>query len=175
MFVVSYVIIVTFHPALKLNRIIIQRSYVHSLEQLTSLNYFSEDQMKFIDVKIIRQLKDIATNVTKRKCKNTMNQMFCIESSSVKKTFLDSFNKKYRTQYLEISTFVKMQYERNNPENWRDDQCVLCKMSVRVEPTNFKTPDDEMTCGDFVIRFEDKFIRNIYTSEPIKESHHQLL
>ena len=108
----------------------------------------------------------------KRKCKNTMSQMFCIESPSVKKTFLDWFNKKYRTQYLEINAFVKMQYERNNPENWRDDQCVLCKMSVRVEPTNFKTPDDEMTCGDFVIRFEDKFIRNIYTSEPIKESHH---
>ena len=67
MFVVSYVIIVNFHPAPKLNRITIQRSYVHSLEQLTSLNYFSEDQMKFIDVQIIRQLKDIATDVTKKK------------------------------------------------------------------------------------------------------------
>ena len=32
MFVVSYVLIVAFHPALKLNRIIIQRSYVHSLD-----------------------------------------------------------------------------------------------------------------------------------------------
>ena len=83
MFVVSYVLIVTFHPALKLNRIIIQRSYAHSLEQLTSLNYFSEDHMKFIDEQIIRQLKDIATDVTKRKCKNTMGQMFCIKSALV--------------------------------------------------------------------------------------------
>ena len=73
----SYVLIVTFHPALKLNRIIIQRSYAHSLEQLTSLNYFSEDQMKFIDVQIIRQLKDIAIDVSKRKCKNMMGQIFC--------------------------------------------------------------------------------------------------
>ena len=77
MFVVSYVMIVTFHSALKLNRIIIQRSYAHSLEQLTSLNYFSEDQMKFIDVQIIRQLKDIAIDVSKRKCKNMMGQIFC--------------------------------------------------------------------------------------------------
>ena len=76
-FFVSYVLIVTFHPALKLNRIIIQRSYAHSLEQLTSLNYFSEDQMKFIDVQIIRQLKDIAIDVSKRKCKNMMGQIFC--------------------------------------------------------------------------------------------------
>ena len=65
-----------------------------------------------------------------------------------------------------------MQYERNNPVNLRDDKCVLCKMPLRVEPTNFKTPDDEMTYGDFEIRFENKFIRNIYTSEQIKESHH---
>ena len=45
-------------------------------------------------------------------------------------------------------------------------------MPLRVEPTNFKTPDNEMTYGDFVICFEHKFIRNINTSEQIKESHH---
>ena len=32
MFVVSYVMIVAFHPGLKLDRIIIQRSYVHAME-----------------------------------------------------------------------------------------------------------------------------------------------
>ena len=117
MFFVSYVLIATFHPALKLNRIITQRSYGYSLEQLTSLNYFCEDQMKFIDVQIIRQLKDIAIDVSKRKCKNTMSQGFCIECALVKKALLDWFNKKYRTQYLEISAFVKNQYERNNPVN----------------------------------------------------------
>ena len=37
MFVVSYVLIVAFHPKLKLDKIIIQRSYVHTIEQLTSL------------------------------------------------------------------------------------------------------------------------------------------
>ena len=123
--------------------------------------------MKFIDVQVIRRLKDIATDVNKRKCKNTMVQMFCIESALVKKTLLYWFNKKYRMQYLEINAFLKMQYERNNPANWRDHKCVLCKMLLRVEPTNFKTPDDEMTYGDFVIRFEHKFIGNIYTSRII--------
>ena len=63
-----------------------------------------------------------------------------------------------------------MQYERNNPVNWRDDKCVLRKMPLRIDPTNFKMPDNEMTYRDFVIRFEHKFIRNIYTSEQIKES-----
>ena len=128
--------------------------------------------MKFIDVQVITQLKDIATDVSKRKCKNTMGQMFCIKSVLVKKTLLDWFNKKYRTQYLEINAFVKMQYERNNSVNWKNDKSVLCKMPPTVEQTNVKTPDDEMTYGDFVIRFEHKFVRNIYTSEQIKESYH---
>ena len=109
-FVVSYVLIVGFHTALNLNRIIKQRSYAHSLEQLANLNYVSEDQMKFIDFEIIKQLKDIAIDVSRRKCKNTMGQMFYIECTLVKKTLLDWFNKKYRAQFLEISSFVKMQY-----------------------------------------------------------------
>ena len=60
MFFVSYFITVTFHPALNLNRIIIQRRYVHSIDQLTSLNYFSVELMKFFNLEIIRQLKYIA-------------------------------------------------------------------------------------------------------------------
>ena len=76
MFVVSYVIIVTFLLALSLDRIIIQRSYAHSIDQLMNFNYFSDDQMKFINLEIMRQLKDIAIDVSKRKCKITMGQMF---------------------------------------------------------------------------------------------------
>ena len=41
MFVVSYVMTVAFHPELKLDRIIIQRSLARSVEQLTSLEYFT--------------------------------------------------------------------------------------------------------------------------------------
>ena len=45
-------------------------------------------------------------------------------------------------------------------------------MPLKVEPTNFKTPDDEMSFGDFVIHCEHKFLRNIYTNEQIKDSYH---
>ena len=46
MLVLSYVLIVAFHSALNLNRIIIQRSYAHSMKELTTLTYLTEDQMK---------------------------------------------------------------------------------------------------------------------------------
>ena len=65
-----------------------------------------------------------------------------------------------------------MQYGSKNPVKWTIDKCVICKMPSKIEPTNFKTLNDEMTYGDFVIRFEHMFIRNIYTYDQIKESHH---
>ena len=52
-----YVLIVAFHPHLNLIKIFVQRSYRHSLEQLTKTDYLTNGQMSFIDVK---QLNDIA-------------------------------------------------------------------------------------------------------------------
>ena len=69
MFVVYNVLIVAFHPALNIKRIITQKRYAHSLEQLTSLNYFSEDQMKFIDFEIIKQLKMLQLMLVKEDVK----------------------------------------------------------------------------------------------------------
>ena len=115
MFVVSDVLIVALHPELNLNRIIIQRSYLHSLEELTTTNYLNDDQMKFIDLQILNQLKDVTINVSKRRCKNTMDQMFCIESAFVKKDLLAWFNKKIKSQNLEINAFSKMIYKQKNP------------------------------------------------------------
>ena len=87
-FVVSYVMIVAFHPALKLDRIIIYRSFAHSLEQLTTLNYFSREQISFIELRLINMLRDMAFDVSERKCKNSVGQMFSVESAMVKKTLL---------------------------------------------------------------------------------------
>ena len=52
---------------------------MHSLEELTTIKYLNNDQMKFIDLQTLNQLKDIAMDVSKRKCKNTMGQMFVWE------------------------------------------------------------------------------------------------
>ena len=67
MFVVSYVMIFAFNPELNLERIIIQRSFAHSIDQLTSLNYFNREQITFIDQSLIKMLKDMASEVAKKK------------------------------------------------------------------------------------------------------------
>ena len=43
MFVVSFVLIVAFHQHLNITKIVVQRSYGHSISQLTTIDYLSED------------------------------------------------------------------------------------------------------------------------------------
>ena len=45
MFVVSYTFIFAFHPKLNLNRVIVQRSFGHSLLKLATVDYLTEDQL----------------------------------------------------------------------------------------------------------------------------------
>ena len=168
MFVVSYVMIVAFHPAFTLDRIIIYRSFAHPIEQLTTLNYFSREQISFIERHLINMLRDMAFDVSKRKCKNSVGQMFSIESAMVKKTLLKWFNIKTRRRFEKINLVDKLRFERLHPINWKKDKCGICKFPMKMEPTNYLTPDNEMTFGDFVIRYEHKFLRNIYTEKEIQ-------
>ena len=67
MFAFSYVIIFTFHPELKTDKVIIERSFGHSKYTLTSLNYITIDQLNFKNNKTLLQLTDCAFNVVQKK------------------------------------------------------------------------------------------------------------
>ena len=107
MFVVSYVLIIKFHPALNLERIIIYRCFAHSLDQLTTSNYLTREQIAYIEPYLINMLRDVAFEVTKRKCKNNLGQMFSIECALVKKTLLKWFNMKFKRQFEKLNPFKK--------------------------------------------------------------------
>ena len=83
---------------------------------------------------------------------------------------MEWFNKKFKSQYLEIDILIKNQYERKNPIDWENDKCVICKMSLKIDPTNHKSSNNEMTYGVFFIRFEHKFLRNIYSYDELTQS-----
>ena len=111
-------LIVSFHPKLKIPKIIVEENYMHPLKELTSISYLTGDQLSFADAKLISQLSDAAYEVDSRKCKNAIAQMLTIENAFVKKTLTDSFNKKSGSQYLGIDILVKNQCERKNPIDW---------------------------------------------------------
>ena len=53
-------------------------------------------------------LRDMAFDVSKRKCKNSVRQMFSIESAMVKKTLLKWFNTKIRRRFEKINPIQKL-------------------------------------------------------------------
>ena len=59
-------------------------------------------------------LKDAACEVSKRNCKNSLGQMFSIESAMIKKTLLKWFNLKFKQQLNKINPIEKMQFESKN-------------------------------------------------------------
>ena len=172
MFVVSYVMIVTFHPALNLDRVIICRSFVHTSDQPSNIDYLTREQIGFIDSYLIHMLKDCACEVSKRQCRNSLGQMFSVERALVKKTLLKWFNVKFKQTFATIKPIAKLRFESENKIDWQKDKWFLCKFPMKLEPTNSLTPDSAMTYGDFVIRFEHTFLRNIYSEEQLRSAEH---
>ena len=164
--------IVAFHAKLDLHRIIIQRSFAHSIEQLATLEYFTREQIYYVETDLIKMLNDMAFEVSKRKCKNSIGKMFSIESALVERILLKWFNQKFKRQFEKINPVAKLRYESQNPIDWKKGKCAICKFPLKIQPTNFQTLDDEMSFGDFVIRYEHKFLRNIYTEKEVDYSYH---
>ena len=71
-FVVSYVIVFAFYPKINLDSVVVQRSFGHSYKKSTTIDYFTNDQMKCINMKLVKQLKDCAIYVRQRNCKNAV-------------------------------------------------------------------------------------------------------
>ena len=87
MFVVSYVIVVAFHPFFNFERILIQRSVSHPKKELISINYLSAEQFFFKTNETIKQLYDQAILVSKRIDNNALEVMFGIELAFVKEHY----------------------------------------------------------------------------------------
>ena len=53
--------------------------------------------MKFINGKLVTQLKDMAQEVSRRKCKNALGEMFLVETVLIKSNLLEWFNNKIKS------------------------------------------------------------------------------
>ena len=171
MFVVSYVMILCFHPCLNLPKIIVERSCGHDVTKLNSIDYLTAEQMSFIDRNIVTQLSDAAALVVAKKCKNAVGQMFPVELFFLKDTILRWFSTKIKSSNVVVNPSLKAEFEKK-PIDWTVDKCYLCKFRFDIMPTDFDVSNAEMTYGDYIIRYEHKFLRNIFEPETIEKSPH---
>ena len=96
--------------------------------------------------------------------------MFSIIVCLVQKTILAWFNNKIKSQHLEIDLLRKNKYEKDHPINWKSDKCYICNFSLKIDPVGPDIPNNRMSYGDFFVRFEHKYLRNIYSKEQIESS-----
>ena len=164
--VVSYVIILAFHPKLQLPRIIIERSFGHSLEKLCQIDYLTSEQLKYGDVITVKQLRDCALAVHKKTNVVAMSEMFCTEIKFATDCVLKWYHAKYKN--LELSLESKNEFEKENPIDWENGKCVLCRFPLEANPTTCE--NEKMSYGDFIIKKEHMFLRNIFSEEELLKS-----
>ena len=114
---VSYVSTFAFHPDLNLDRVIFQRSFGHSLNQLYDIFYLSRDILSLINPITNQQLTDVAIKISKWNVKQTIPEMFSAKLRFVVDRLLAYFekvNKKipYREKYkMKKSSIDKIKWK----------------------------------------------------------------
>ena len=166
--VVSYVIILAFHPDLNLPRIIIERSFGHSLQKLCQIDYLTSEQLKYKDIITLKQLRDSALAVHKKTDALAVAEMFSIEIRFATNCLLAWFHNKYKNKEIDLT--VKIQYQNENPIDWENGRCVLCSFPLEANLTNAQNNNDTMSYGDFVARKEHMFLRNVFSKEQLSKS-----
>ena len=129
----------------------------------------SREQLAFADRYLINMLKDYASDAFKKTCKNSLARMFSVKSALVKKTLLKWFNAKFKRKFTIINPIEKIKYERENKVDWQKSECTICKFPIKLNITNFNNP--KMTYGDYIVRFEYKFLRDIFSNEQLLSAY----
>ena len=164
---VSYAIIFAFQPKLNLKRVIIERSFGHSVEKLTTIDYLTSEQLKFKDEITLKQLRDSVLEVSRKNKPNAISEMFSIELKFASNCLLKWFYAKNKK--LEVSLQEKKDYEIKNPIDWENGLCEICTFPLDVKPSETAN-NKKITYGDFIIQKEHKFLRNVLSEEELKKS-----
>ena len=122
----------------------------------------------------VSQLKDCAICVSQRRCKIVVAQMLWTELKFEADYYLMWFNRKFKSQHLEIDLGKKIACKNKikNPINFDDYKCYICSISLLINTKGPHVSNPEMSYTDFYIRIEHIFLRNIYNREKQVPSAH---
>ena len=156
MYVVSYCIIVAFHPDLNIPRLYIYRSYDQDGEKLTSLVHFETVQQNFFDQKenfnpkALAQLGDAALAVGNRKKNTALAEMFSVELKFTVDSLKFWFNKNKKV--LETTQEQRFQFAQNSIKQ----TCCLCDLPLQSRADN--------GWFEHICKVEHLFLEHIYSA-----------
>lgn len=70
-----------------------------------------------------------------------------------------------------LSCHEKLNYEINNPINWKNGKCCICNFLLDVTVKGPNAGAKEMSSFDLFNRKEHKFIRNVLDEDDLKKSN----
>ena len=138
MYVVSYSIIVAFHPDLSLPRVNIFRSYDQSYSLLMSLAHFFVLDFNFLnDPKIfnkntLKQLEAAALSVKQKEKNTALAEMFSVELKFTIDCLKSWFQKNHKISEIDLDQ--KLDFIRKNPV--KDSLCCLCDFPIDPKVAN---------------------------------------
>ena len=150
MFAISYVTVFAFHPYPKLDPVIIERSFGHSLEKLASLDYLTREQLLFHDKTALLKLRDCAFEVSRLKTKSAISNVFSTELKFASEYQLKWFYKKHMK--VELTNEEKLNYKISNPLNPEKGRYFICNFHLELKIRGVKVSEAEMTYSDSIIR-----------------------
>ena len=165
MFVVSYCMVVAFHPELDIPRICVFRSYDQSADQLTSLPHFEALQYNFFadtdhcNRVTLKQLEDAAFSVQYRKRNTALAEIFSVELKLTVDCLKFWFDKTHKINNLEVKLKDKLDFNQKHPKN-SDTVCCLCDFPIEARAPN--------GWSHHVFRAERLFLENIYSEKQIR-------
>ena len=96
--------------------------------------------------------------------------MFSTELKFASDCLIKWFNLKFKKQNLELSNEKRRDYETENLIDWENDNCKICNFPLQVNPTTFDVEKEKMSYGDFIIKKEHKFLRNVFSEKELMSS-----
>ena len=100
MFVINYCQIYAFHPNLKLDKIVIFRSFQQNSERIYSFDHFSQKHFKYFDIVTFNQLKGAATNVLVRQKSTSLSELISVELKFTIDTLIKWLNDVFKSKFL---------------------------------------------------------------------------
>ena len=153
MYVVSYCMIIAFHPDLNILRLYSYRSYDQSDEDLTSLHHFDAVQRNFLNfcenlnLKTQKQLQNATLAVKNKKDSSALAEMFSIELKFT--VDCHKFWFKRSIKQIELDENVKDDFFQKTPKK----ECCICDFPIKNRTTN--------GWFDHVCKAEYLFLENI--------------
>ena len=84
-------------------------------------------------------------------------EMFSTEIKFARDRLIKWFNKKFKSENLELGNAVKRRYEIKNSVDWIEARCCICKFPLKFNLTNFNATTECCFCFFQIAQIFEKY------------------